>query len=337
MKIAIHHTPGSFSEQWIIYCDEQQIDYKIVDCYDSDIISQLSDCDCLMWHFSQNSPRSFLVAKPLVYSLTVAGKKTFPDFYSSWHFDDKLGQKYLLEAIGAPAVTTWVFYEKEIALRWAQQQVYPIVFKLRGGAGSQNVRLVKSKNHASRLIKKAFGIGFYSFDPSESLREEIRRLKLGKATIKDIAESIVRFFLLPKYARVKGREKGYIYFQEFIPDNDSDFRVIVVGNRAFAIKRLVRENDFRASGSGSILYDRQLFDIDLISQSFSTARRLNVQCVAFDYVYKNSEPLLVEISYGFAQAGYYNCPGYWDEDLNWHEGKFNPYGWMVEDLISGLK
>jgi len=43
-------------------------------------------------------------------------------------------------------------------------------------------------------------------------------------------------------------------------------------------------------------------------------------------------PKIVEVSYGFANKVYDPCPGYWDENLSWHEGKFNPYGWMV-DLV----
>lgn len=45
MKIAIHHSKGSFSERWITYCQKKGIDYKIVNCYESDIINQLKDCD----------------------------------------------------------------------------------------------------------------------------------------------------------------------------------------------------------------------------------------------------------------------------------------------------
>jgi len=43
--------------------------------------------------------------------------------------------------------------------------------------------------------------------------------------------------------------------------------------------------------------------------------------------------LVIEISYGFSPEGYYNCPGYWDKNLKWYEGKFNPYGWMVELML----
>ena len=50
MKIAIHHRSGSFSDQWIEYCKEKSIDYKIVNAYDSNIIEQVKDCDAFMWH-----------------------------------------------------------------------------------------------------------------------------------------------------------------------------------------------------------------------------------------------------------------------------------------------
>jgi len=153
---------------------------------------------------------------------------------------------------------------------------------------------------------------------------------LNKTDLRDIFEGIVRFVIPPPYARLRGREKGYVYFQEFIADNDHDIRVVVIRDKAFAIKRMVRSGDFRASGSGNILYDRGLFDEDTIKLSFSSAGKLKSQCVAFDFVHDNVKPLLVEISYGFSPSGYDLCPGYWDKDLNWHEGKFNPYGWMVE-------
>jgi len=337
MKIAIHHTKASFSERWIEYCESIGISYKLVDCYSSDIIQQLSDCDILMWHFSQNSPKDFLFSKQLIYSLQSAGIKVFPDYNTAWHFDDKLGQKYLLEAISAPLAPTWVFYDKIEALQWVKSCSYPKVFKLRSGAGSQNVKLIKTKRQAAKMIRKAFRGGFTLYDPVGSLKERWRLYRLGKRNICDLAEGIIRFFVPPPYSRMKGREKGYIYFQEYIPQNDYDIRVIVIGDKAFAIKRMVREKDFRASGSGSILYNRELFDENTIRLSFALAKRLKSQCVAFDYIHSKSNPMVVEISYGFSSKGYDPCPGYWDNEINWHEGKFNPYGWMIEDLIGCVK
>lgn len=336
MKIAIHHTPGSFSERWIAYCNEKHIEYKCVNCYESDIILQLSDCDCLMWHFNHKDSKDSKFAKQLLFAVQASGKKVFPDFNSAWHFDDKVAQKYFLEAIGSPLAKSYVFYTKMEALQWAKHTIYPKVFKLRNGAGSDNVKLVKNRSDAVRWIKKAFGKGFKQYEAWNNLKERYRKYKLRKTNLWDVIKGTLRLVYTTKYSRVTGREMGYVYFQDFIPDNDHDIRVIVVGDKAFGIKRMVRENDFRASGSGTIMYDKDNFDILTVRLAIETSRRLNSQCMAYDFIYKNGNPLIVEISYGFAMKGYDACPGYFDKDLIWYEGRFNPYGWMVEDLITSV-
>jgi len=332
--IAIQPAKGGFSSEWIQYCIEKGINYKTVNCYNNDIINQLKGCNYFMWQFYQGSPVDILMAKKLLFALEQSGINVFPDFHSAWHFDDKIGQKYLLEAIEAPLVNTYIFYSGDEALQWACHADFPKVFKLRNGAGSQNVRLVRSKMEAYGLIKKAFGKGFKAYDPLGSLNERWRKFKLGKTDFRDLLEGIARFLVPPPYARVRGRERGYIYFQDFIQDNDHDIRVVVIKDKAFAIKRMVRKNDFRASGSGDITYDPKLIGNDLISLSFKLAEKLQSQCIAFDYLRKGSEPVLIEISYGFSPEGYISCQGYWDKEITWHEGQFNPYGWMVENLIN---
>ena len=336
MKIGIHLKESSFSERWTSYCNSNGIPWKEVDCYRNDIISQMDDCDGLMWHINQNNHHEIVFAKQLIYSLIASGKKVFPNFQTVWHFDDKVGQKYLLEAINAPLVPSYAFYDKKEAMDWARGAIYPKVFKLRTGAGSDNVRLVKSRNEAFRLIRKAFGKGFVQYEAWSNLSERFRKYRLGKTTLWDVMKGVIRLAYTTEFSRVAGREKGYVYFQNFISNNDHDIRVVVIGDKAFAIKRLVRKGDFRASGSGEILYDKSLIDEYTIRLSFKTSEKLNAQCVAFDYVYEGKNPLIVEISYGFAPYGYDPCPGYWDRDLVWHEGKFNPYGWMVDNLLKSL-
>ncbi|MBP8959655.1 MAG: hypothetical protein KBG40_04435 [Bacteroidales bacterium] len=337
MKIAIHSSKGSFSDRWIAFCESAGINYKIVDCYRNSIIEDIADCNALLWHVSQNNPKATLFAKQLLYSVEKSGKKVFPDFNTVWHFDDKIGQKYLLESIGAPMPDTWIFYDRETALQWAEETEYPKVFKLRSGAGSQNVWLARSRSHAIKIINKAFGRGFFLYNAWGSLNERWRKYRLGKTNFKDVIKGIVRLASPPPYAKVKGKERGYVYFQEFIPGNDYDIRVVIIGDKAFAIKRIVRKNDFRASGSGNILYEKELFDEDNIKLSFILAEKLKTQCIAFDFVYKNKKPFITEISYGFSPEGYDLCPGYWDKELNWYEGHFNPYGWMVENLLNEIK
>ncbi len=337
MKIAIHQKENDFSSRWIDYCKSHLIDYKIVNCYDSDIISQVEDCDAVMWHFSQTDPRDHLFAKQLLFALQTAGKKVFPDFNTAWYFDDKVGQKYLLEAIGAPVVPSYVFYDKQKALDWVEEADFPKVFKLRRGAGSNHVKLVHTKSEANKLVRRAFSRGFSQYDKIANLQDRWYKYKKGKTSFWDVCKAVLRFGKTTEFARIAGPEKGYIYFQDFIEGNDSDIRVIVIDGKAFAIKRLVRDGDFRASGSGHVLYEKQHFNEETLRLSFDVAEKIDSQCLAIDFVYGEGKPLIVELSYGFIKEVYYSCEGYWDRDLIWHEGPFDAQGWMVELLLDEMK
>ena len=335
--IAIHHSSG-FAERWIAYCKKNNIPYKLVNAYDSDIVSQLSDSDAFMWHHSHQNYKDVLFAKQLLYSLQMAGKKVFPDFNTVWHFDDKVGQKYLLEAVGAPLVSSYVFYTKKDALKWIGTTDFPKVFKLRGGAGSQNVILVRDKSAARKLINKAFGRGFKQYDAWGNLKERWRRYKLGKTDLKDVVKGIVRFAYPTDFARMHQREKGYVYFQEFIPNNTFDIRVVVVGDKAFALKRMTRKDDFRASGSGNIIYRKVEIDERCVKIAFEVNEKLKAQSIAYDFVFdKENKPLIVEISFGYSAPAYDHCEGYWTPEMQWHAGEnFDFCGWMVEELMHNI-
>ncbi|GGB72078.1 hypothetical protein GCM10007424_10080 [Flavobacterium suaedae] len=305
-----------------------------MNCHDDDIISQLEDCSALLWHFHHNSVKDSHIARQILFSLEQTGFKVFPDFRTSWHFDDKVGQKYLLERLGAPFVPSHVFVNKKEALNWVSTTNYPKVFKLKGGAGSQNVLLVNSREQAKKIVKKAFSSGFSNYNAWGSLKERTRMWRSGKASIFDVIKGIARVVKPPEFAKGLGVEYGYVYFQDFIPNNDSDTRIIVIDGKAFALKRYVRENDFRASGSGFLGFDKKLFNEDCIALAFKLTKGLNAQCVAYDFIFdSNKQPLLVEISYGFSPDAYDVCPGYWDESLRWFEGEFNPQGWIIDSLI----
>lgn len=335
--IAIHSSKDSFSERWINYCKKNNINFRVVNCYSTDIIKELEECDALMWHHNQMYSKDILFAKQLLFSLEQSGKIVFPDFKTAWHFDDKVGQKYLFESIKAPLVNSYTFYDKYTALQWINNTVFPKVFKLRGGVGSANVKLVKNRKKAKYLVNKAFGRGFSQNDPISGMKERWRKFLLGKNNFFDIFKGLIRFIYPTKYARVAGKERGYVYFQDFIENNEFDIRVIVINDKAFAIKRMVRKNDFRASGSGHIKYEKNNFDEKTIQLAFDIAEKLQGQSVALDFVYDNTIPKIVEVSYGFVQEGYHPCPGYWDKEMNWHEGKFDPCEWMVDLVLQQIE
>ena len=333
MKIAIHHTPRSFSDRWITYCEKQGIPYKIVNAYASDIIEQVKDCDVFMWHHDHGNYKDTLFAKQLLYSLQIAGKRVFPDFNTTWHFDDKVGQKYLLEAIGAPLVPSYVFYSKQEALEWAKQTSFPKVFKLRGGAGSANVRLVRTRSEAYRVIRKAFTSGFSQFNRWRHFKERFNRWRRGDDTLWGVCKGIGRLLIPTEFARMHPKEKGYVYFQDFIPDMLTDFRIKVVNGRCWGFQRRVREHDFRASGSGDLIFDSHAIPLEVVQMAQAISRKLLLQSVAFDFLRdQEGKWWVIEMSYGFGFDEREMSYGYWDEHLMWHDERFIPQEWMVESV-----
>jgi len=333
MKIAIHHTLGSYSDRWIQYCNEKQIHYKIVNAYNPDIVDQVSDCTAFMWNHHHANYRDVLFAKQLLFSLQTKGLKVFPDFYTTWHFDDKVGQKYLLECIGAPLVPSYVFYSKKEALAWIKTTKFPKVFKLRGGAGSANVKLVNSKKQARKMVGKAFGSGFSQFDRLGYLKERYCRFRAGKDSFLGVLKGIARLVVPTEFAKYHAPEKGYVYFQDFISDNNYDFRVKVVLGRCWAFRRKVRKRDFRASGSGLLDFNINAIPLSMVEIAFKTTQQLHLQSVAFDFVMKGNAPLITEMSYGFGIDEGECDNGYWTPDLVWHEDAFCPQDLMVEQLL----
>lgn len=335
--IAIHDSPSGFHPRWMAYCEARGIPYRRVDCYANDIIRQLHGCTALMWHHGQSNPRDILIARQILSALEHAGLKVFPDFRTAWHFDDKVAQKYLFEALGIPAVPAHVFVDLGQTLDWVEQANFPKVFKLRRGAGSAGVRLVRDRAQARRLVRRAFGRGFSLYDPWSNLKERWYKVRMGAAPVAEIAKGLARIFYRPRYDRVLGPERGYAYFQDFVPGNDSDTRVIVIGDRACALKRFTRPKDFRASGSGLLSYDPEQVNVASIALAFKIQSLVKADCLAMDFVFDNGTPMLIEVSYGSPTSFYDACLGHWDRRLNWCEGEVDLQGWMVEEILAQPK
>ena len=339
ITIAIHHREASYSHKWIEYCKMHGINYKLVNCYANDIIGQLQDCDALMWNWSHSDYRAGLFAKQLVQALDRDGFRVFPDAKTSWFFDDKVGQKYLLEKINAPLVKSYVFYDKKSALEWIEATTFPKVFKLRNGAGAHNVQLIKTKSKAKKYIKQAFSCGFVANRRTAVLMDRIWHFKRDKSlkSFFNISKGLYRYLFPHKKNTLLPVEKNYIYAQDFIPNCDHDIRVFVIGNRAVTKKRYVREGDFRASGSGKFTFDIEAIDRKCVEIAFDIVDKLGVQSLAFDFVKDVDGYKIVEICYAASAKGFPECPGYWKRDLTWVKTPLRVEFFMIEDMINQLK
>jgi glutathione synthase/RimK-type ligase-like ATP-grasp enzyme len=240
--------------------------------------------------------------------------------------------------LGIPHVPTYAFYTRKEALLWVKNAKYPKVFKLRGGAGAVNVSLVKNKRKARKLVKKAFSTGFKHINRWTSFKDAILKFKKQNnfKTALGLVKGFGRFIIPTEVEKMSGKQKGYVYFQDFIPENEYDTRLYVIGNRCFGTRRYNRKNDFRASGSNIVKNQKELFDPECIKLAFDISKKLRTQSLACDFLIQDGIYKVVEISYCFPAENTLNHPGYWDRELNWHNVKIIPQHFMIEDLIKSI-
>jgi hypothetical protein len=101
-----------------------------------------------------------------------------------------------------------------------------------------------------------------------------------------------------------------------------------------AFRRFNRHDDFRSSGSGMISHEMDKIDPNLIKLAFAISNNMGFQSMAYDFLWdENHQPAFCEISYTFQDLALFNCSGYWDANLDWHEGHNWPQFFHLLDLL----
>lgn len=336
MRIAIQpdhlvHANGerqSFSERWIELARERGIETSTVDADAEWFFDELRRCDGFMWRFGYD-PHSIQFAQWVLSAVDHGlGIPVFPSWNSRWHFEDKIAQHYLLAAAGVRTPRTWLFWNTKTALEFCRTASYPLVVKLARGFQASNVRLLHGFDEAVDVIRQVFGGGLVTLQQQPSAVKRVLRHRL---------QALRLLFGKPLPA---GIQHGYLYLQEFLPGNEFDTRVTVIGERAFAFRRFNRPDDFRASGSGRIDWDPAKIDHATVRLAFDVAARLGTQSVAIDGLRRGAVPVVGEISYTYAAWAIRDCPGHWVSDarsegtgLRWIEGTLRAEDAIFEDFV----
>ncbi len=329
----------SYSDRWLALAEEAGIRTRIVDAWTADVFQQLEGCDGFMWRFGYRPPERSVATRVLASVEHVLGIPVFPSWKSAWHFEDKISQYYLLQAAGLPLPKTWLFWQKDAALDFLRTASFPLVMKLANGYRSGNVRLLRNADEGAYWVEQLFGPGVWSFGPTPQTTGARRLIRRAGAAARILAGATT-----PLPTLRSELQRGYFYAQEFLAGNDFDTRVTVIGNRAFAYRRMNRPNDFRASGSGRPDWDASKIDLQLVRLAFRTARRLDTQSVAIDGMLRGDERVLGEVSYTYVSWMVRDCPGHWtlhgDPDtgeLEWIEGHMEPDAAIFEDFTAMVR
>lgn len=317
---------GSWSNVWIDYCVENNIIYSLIDWRKLDSFNKMKKHNIVLWHFSHYSYDEMNFARSILIALKSTGCMVYPDISDAYHFDDKIAQSYALQALGISTPKNYPLHSNNAVEEWIKNvNDFPVVAKLKAGSGASNVSLIKNITELRKYSNQMFGKGM---DGKPKAFLKIKSNIMSSKSLTDIFQKLKRapeFFFSRSQGSSRERERGYVYLQEYIPNVKYDLKVVVVGDKLSFIARGVRDNDFRASGSGNLISDRSLVDKSIIDMAFRAADLMKSECTGFDIIInpQNNKPIVLEVSYGFSHTaqllpgGHFNRLGIWnDQPLN---------------------
>lgn len=214
------------------------------------------------------------------------------------------------------------FYFGDISDPFLQELTdFPYVVKLPEGAGSSNVALVKSFSQLRKYVS------------SKTKMNLINHIKiLVKPLLVKDKSKLINY---PKFLEVRTP----FVIQNFISDLEYDYKILIFGYKYYVLKRYVRKNDFRASGSGKFSFEKP--SLELLEYASNIFDRFEVPCISLDIAEKKKSFFLIEFQgIGFGSITLTKSEGYYmKNDIGeWHyiSGKSileTEYGVSIADFL----
>ncbi len=186
---------------------------------------------------------------------------------------------------------------------------YPVVVKSAAGAGSAGVALAYNEPQLLRVVEK---MGKVKFNGACLTKKDQIRHYLGR---------IKRKILKNKYILEQPIPREKMILQSFVPGLENDYKVLIFGEKFYLLRRKVRKNDFRASGSGKLEFPQELGtrEIDVLNYAEGAYRQLNSPLLSIDIAHDGSKCHMVEfqcLNFGPYTLQFSSCY-YMKKDNNW--------------------
>ena len=220
------------------------IDFEYYDVHRSDWLAAAKEYNAIIWATEGKAPQIEEQKRKTYIFEKHCGKHCFPSYDTlMWH-EDKIFQYEWLRMFGFPIIETFISYSVPEILDRIQHIKYPLVSKHPVGAGSLGVELIKDGKQARTIVRQSFS-------------------HTGRPTYWPYI-----------------RQKDYVYFQKFQPNEGYDLRIIVIGNKVFGYYRDVPKGEYRASGMG--LVRKGALPDEAVQLAMSVSKTLDLIVVAVD-------------------------------------------------------
>lgn len=244
---------------------------------------------------SQYIPYKEYILDILIY-IQNCGGILIPNFSSFIAHEDKMLQELEMKRLNIPTPDFYIVGTYEEGKEYLKTVSFPVVGKKSKGFGSKTVKKINRFEGGLKFLRKNLTDGFV-FN-IEYIKWLYKKRKFPK--------------LYPKF-------HGKVIFQELINDLDHDWKILIFGNKCFVLKRFMKKNDFRASGSGKFDSDATP-STQVLNFAYNSMKKLDVPFASFDIVEKKDRCLLIEyqvVHFGLITA--LNAKEYYDYDDTKHQ------------------
>lgn len=330
---------NSFNSRLIDLLKKNNIPYNVVKEWGGDEFWEKINNSKVFFARYRGTEEDLALMQAYLPEIERKGIKTLPNFNTVYHCGDKLRLAAFFEANNIPSPKTYAAFSIEEVEQWVKhyQGSYPVVVKTRKGAGSRNVALAENPRQLIKLASKLFTRGVRDGELDVIIKGHLRKNfdLISKYTKKKLLE--YGTYLIRKLKRSPVIENTCLIIQEFLPNNSHDTRIIIIGNRAFGCVRNNRKDDFRASGSGLVEFDKKKIDENLVKLAFKISNTNKFQTMGYDFIYdRQGNPMLLEMNYTYPDYFVKDAPGYWLENgsFNEHDNILPQYYQLLDILNS---
>ena len=167
-----------------------------------------------------------------------------------------------------------------------QKVSFPLVLKTTRGSNGKGVYLITGNDQLKKVLKKLKN----TFDIFTHI-DLFRRRYFRKKKFKDYPNysDLVDYY---EYKEYLVHEMNFV-LQQFVPNLDFDYRVLVAHDRYYVMKRDVKIGDFRASGSKIFSFDQEP-DVGLLDFSSAIYEKFDAPFLSIDVLYNGTDYYMVE-------------------------------------------
>jgi len=242
--------------EWVTACEtfSSKLEYSVIDLVEVDWLEKVLEKDYDI--YLTRAPGRIAYFKQLyderIYIINkVLNKTIYPTLNELLVYENKRLLSYYLNSKTIPHPRTWVYYNKQKAIEFANSCELPVVAKTNIGAGGSGVKIFRDRKAIFDYIESIFsqkGVN-RNYLPNFRKGNYFNRIKKRLGNI----EKSIEYFQEKKTAATIDSQKWFVLFQEYIKV-DYEWRCVVIDDSYFGHKKLKTFGEMM-SGTSKVSWD----------------------------------------------------------------------------------